>query len=54
MKVTVNLNEEQLRKVDYMVAYYKKNSPSKISTRETIIVACIMKVWDDAQKGAKA
>ena len=50
MKVTVDLNEEQLKMVDYMVAYYKKHSPNKISTRETIITACVIKVWNDAQR----
>lgn len=50
MKVTVNLNKDVQKMVDSMVAYYKKHMPEKISTRETIILACVMKVWNDAHK----
>lgn len=51
MTITVNLTPEQMRRLDSMVRYYKKHMPNKISTRETVIGACIMKVWDDAVTG---
>lgn len=47
MRIMVDIPEEQLDMVDDMIDYYEQQSPKQTVRRDTIISACISKVWHD-------